>query len=283
MEIEKPAVLKVFLSLGAAELVATELRARGISCALVTDDAGGMFPALQLGEGVKVVVSTADLEIAQRIVEDAPLESALASESNPAAESAPQPKAARLYFGPGLLVGMILGAAAFWAWDRHRFSDDHTYSVDNNDDGRSDEFWVYRDGQRTAGSRDRNFDGKIDYWEFFTDGQFVRSESDENFDGTVDSWSSYTNGSISIVKMDTDFNGLPDVSFLYSNGILRKAAWRTNQNSQVTKEDWYEHGVCREELRDEDGDGQFDVRVTFDAFANPIRTNLLPKKLLLNR
>ncbi len=283
MEIEKPSVLKVFPNMGAAQMVATELRARGIPCALVTDDAGGMYPALQLGGGVKVVVSTAELEDARRIMEAAPTGSALASESESTPESAPLSKPARLYLGTGLLLGMLLGAAAFWAWDRSRYSGESTHGVDNNDDGRSDEFWIYRGGLITARSVDRNFDGKIDYWDYFADGRCLRSESDDNFDGTVDSWCSYSNGSPSISKTDNDFNGLPDVTCIYSNGILRKNEWRTNRSALVTKEDWYEHGVWREELRDEDGDGQFDVRVTFDAFANPIRTNLLPKKPLLNR
>lgn len=60
-------------------------------------------------------------------------------------------------------------------------------SVDYNNDGKMDDFYIYRNGVLVSRELDTNFDGKVDLWVWLKDGIYVtKYERDLNFDGKPD-------------------------------------------------------------------------------------------------
>jgi hypothetical protein len=67
-----PVVVATVSSRGEGELVAGFLRSHGLGAAVVTDDAGGQEPQLQLqSSGVRVLVRAADEASARQLLADA--------------------------------------------------------------------------------------------------------------------------------------------------------------------------------------------------------------------
>ncbi|MBM7807504.1 hypothetical protein JOD57_003341 [Geodermatophilus bullaregiensis] len=66
-----PVLLAVAGSRGEADLIVGLLRSHGLRAAVVTDDAGGQEPQLQLQGGVRVLVAASDEASARRLVADA--------------------------------------------------------------------------------------------------------------------------------------------------------------------------------------------------------------------
>jgi len=62
-------VLEVFNSEIEAEVSRSRLEASGIEAFVSKDDAGGMRPHLQLSQGVRLLVSEADVEVAREILQ----------------------------------------------------------------------------------------------------------------------------------------------------------------------------------------------------------------------
>ncbi len=110
-------------------------------------------------------------------------------------------------------------------------------TLDDNGDGKADQ-WYETDGSRVIrASFDRNYDGRIDYtvqfdeeggksyeeldfdfdgvmddFYFYEEGTLVREEIDSNFDGRVDVWVHFYDGVyIQSYEMDTDFDGRIDL------------------------------------------------------------------------
>lgn len=278
MQIKNPVVAATYSSILSAEMAQSELGARGIESQVLADDAGGMYPSLQVTEGVRLVVDSDRLSEARRILEFD--RSGNTPAQTPAPVSKPVPAGAKAYFGYGLIAGLVLGATGHWAYQTSYYYGRYTESIDSDDDGHPDHFIVYEGGKAVISHRDRNFDGKADQWDFYENGLLTRAEEDQNFDGTVDVRWAVTNGNWSSAIMDTDFNGVMDLVVHYSNGIIARTSWRPNQSAHPVREFGYVHGVMKEEWRDVDGDGRFDVQVIYDPFSHPIRTNVLPEKLL---
>jgi hypothetical protein len=61
-------VLEVFNSEVEAEMSRAQLEASGIEAFVSKDDAGGMRPHLQLSQGVRLLVSPEDVEVAKEIL-----------------------------------------------------------------------------------------------------------------------------------------------------------------------------------------------------------------------
>jgi len=68
---DTPVVVARVPSLVEAQLVVGMLESSGISAAISSDDAGGFDPQLQLTQGVRVLVSTADEARARRLIAEA--------------------------------------------------------------------------------------------------------------------------------------------------------------------------------------------------------------------
>ena len=65
---EKLVAVATYNNATEAELARGRLEAAGIACLIRADDAGGMYPQLQFGRGVRVMVNPADAEAARDIL-----------------------------------------------------------------------------------------------------------------------------------------------------------------------------------------------------------------------
>ncbi len=270
-------VVRIFSSRSAAELAATSLEAAGIRCWITTDDGGGMIPGLAAASGVKLLVSLADADAAAALL-DAKV---VASDMPQMAEAEASPETASHAVPPkrvsvgNLLVGIVLGVLLCLSYQWAEKRGERKYRYDWNGDGRTDELLVYRDGLMRQTFRDRNHDGVWDEWADVDDyGHYSAFRQDNNFDGRSDFYITYSNCALASQQFDTDFNGTPDATDTFKHEVIQMTEWKPNNSSIVTLRGDYTNGVLFQTSRDMDGDGKFDETVRYDAFHNPIATNI---------
>lgn len=270
-------LVRTFSSQDTAELAAASLEARGIHCWITSDDGGGMIPGLAAASGVKLFVHSVDATAAATLLDAQATASELPSspdvnEQPPA--GSPSTSHKKIPIGT-LLIGVILGVLLClvyqWAGSRGK----KEYGYDWNGDGREDELLVYRNGLMRQTFRDRNHDGAWDEWgDVDTNGHYSAFRQDNNFDGRADCFTTYSNGGLASHQWDTDFNGTPDVTDTFKDEVIHLTEWKPNNSIFITLRGDYTNGVLFELSRDWDGDGKFDEVVHYDAFQNPVKTNI---------
>ena len=277
MDLEKAVAVKTFFNLTDADFAAAQLRGSGIECAITADDAAGAYPGLAL---IRLLVDPAQVNQARQVLNEVPVFEAsqlgALAEIPPSSPHRPAPPPRLAEFGWGLLVGVGVGVLLHWGYDETRQFGRHIYKYDYDRDGVADAEYVWRNGEPVEFRGDRNGDGRIDCRTYYVNGVPTREEVDDNFDGRTDVW--YTcdaRGLYSRVRFDSDFNGVADAVSTFKNGIVTQTDWQPNGTNVITLRQVFEHGVLKEELRDEDWDGTFDVSIKYDPFANPIQTNRL--------
>jgi hypothetical protein len=245
-------VVKTFLKTVDAEFAAAQLRSHGIEYLITADDGGGAYPSLAL---IKLLVAPEQVEATRALLDrpESPADGApLPREKEEPANVAPAVPPRVYRFNSGLVAGIIVGVLLHLSYSKYQ---------------------AYRDGTVWY---DRDDDGRADVWMHYESGRIVREESDENFDGRKDLWFTFAdNGFATQSEQDTDHNGLRDVTALYTNGVLARTDWRPNGTNVVLLRQLSRHGVLRQELRDANGDGHFDVSIGFDTFNTPVATNTL--------
>jgi hypothetical protein len=273
MDLTNAIVVKTFSSNQDADVAASQLRSRGIECVISTDDAGGMYPPLGV---IKLLVDPSNADQAREILQATPAPMN-APFNAPREKEDSRPTPPRVYrFNSGLLLGILLGVLLHfgYAYSKQHRSKTAWYDLDR--DGVPDEEIVWRNGRMLETRLDRNGDSHLDHWGHYSNGVLLNIDNDNNFDGRPDVWINFSPKLVATSEqLDTDFNGVPDVFMTYSNGIIRQLDWRPNNTNVVLRRQLYRAGVLDEELRDFDGDGQFDLSIKFDPFSNPIQTNNL--------
>lgn len=277
MNPESAMVVRTFLNVAQADLAAAQLRSSGIECLVQSDDAGGMYPPL---ETVKLLVQPEDFATARSILTDffePPADSAPSAApvgALPPKPALPAPPFAQ--FGWGLLAGIVVGVLLHLGYLQLRGLAEAAYEYDNDGDGIADELHVWQMGHVVASRYDRNGDRRYDYRTRFVRGAPEEDEQDNNFDGQMDAWYTYGPKKTFVSgRFDSDFNGIIDGTSKFKNGLVSQVDWQPNGSTNVVLRELFEHGVLKEELRDLDGDGRFDVSVRFGPFVNPIHTNFL--------
>jgi hypothetical protein len=270
MDPDQLIVLKTYSLMTAAESDAARLRAGEIKCQIQTDDCGGMYPSLQLGQGIKLLVAAADEGRARDILSqpgEFPPGELERLASAPVVETTAAPAKSKLFL-PGLTIGLLVGVLGCLAYQEARQAGRHEYYVGN-------EGWVYEGKHLVMAVQDRNGDHKWDLWWYYGNDQLTRSDADENFDGKIDSWAIYSNGNWTKTWYDTDFNGVPDVTNYFKCGVLERSDWQPNGTNVILLRELFTNGNLAEVLQDLDRDGNFDVSVKYGPFHNPIQTNFL--------
>lgn len=272
-------VVAVFTADHQAELAAGLLKAQHIPCWLHTDDCGGMLSVLDPVHGVRLLVLPEHAAEARSILSALPSPTVLPPdmETKAAPPVSLRPRFSLLQLSTGIVIGVLLcllyQRMARWGTKTHEY--------DTNQDGKTDAYYVYRDGYLVEESYDRNHDGRRDWWFYYeTRGKRTAWKADDNFDGVVDATYIYTNNVLVSSQLDTDFNTIPDVNYTYAYDLATQADWRPNGTNAVTLRQFFKHGVLTEEWRDTNADGAFDVTVRYDAFLNAVATNAYAPKLL---
>lgn len=267
-------VLATFPNQETAALVAARLETAGIEHLIKSDDCGGMLPPAVSASGVVLLVKAGDAGRARDMMDKGELAPHEAEPTVDAqAMTAPLHRVRRKRSFVSFVMGILFGALGYWAVQDYVRVRDHVVDYDMDGDGRTDEQHVWRKGYVVEMKADRNRDGVFDSWNYYQSGRSARYEEDNNFDGKPDSWSYCSNEREDVLQQDTDFNGIVDDTFLYTNSVLFLIEMRPNKSSNITIRTHLENGVLREEFRDVDGDGFFDLSVQYDPFYVPIKTN----------
>ena len=88
--------------------------------------------------------------------------------------------------------------------------------LDDNFDGKIDNWQTYQAGKILTMVRDTNFDGKKDTWDYFEQGIRTRQEQDQDGDGKVDLWVQLgKDEKVAATSRDTNKDGKPDLWIEY--------------------------------------------------------------------
>jgi hypothetical protein len=92
--------------------------------------------------------------------------------------------------------------------------------IDENEDGKADQWIEIIDAVTTKVTKDRDFDGTPDYELLYDDQARKISETiDFNFDGAMDDFYYYENGVLVRRELDTDYNKTVDLWVFLVKGI----------------------------------------------------------------
>jgi len=223
-----------------AHMVCDLLSQAGISARVEGEflqSGGGELP---LGNLVKVRVDPSRAAEAREVIAD--WEKLQASDT-----SAPTPPAVkRARFGSPLwfLVGAMVGGAVAFAMLASKRRHDGT--LDRNLDGRPDRVWHYDlDGYANLIESDDDFDGRFEWRAELDNGRFVRSELDADGDGRAERVEHFGQGV------------LASVDFYFASG------------GRIVKRQHFRGGLLDWAEFDDDGDGVFERRVSYDAHEEP--------------
>lgn len=170
----------------------------------------------------------------------------------------------------GLLIGALITGGLFFIYNWKQKHISGIVEYDLNKDTKSDVFYSYEKGIIVETEHDRNFDGQIDDRGFYVNGFIDHSESDNNFDGRIDTWGTYKNGIVTQIDVDTNNDDEPDMIEYYDHGVFTEQEWFNASENVIYKRAFYKLGVKHEEFIDEDLDGKFDKKITYDYLEKPV-------------
>lgn len=261
----------VYTTRGEAEFAKAILESHDIEAIIQADDCGGIVTNCEL----QVMASSEAL--AKELLETPNgYDGAGQPEPIGTAEGRNRPVPGVAIFLMGLLMGGLVGAVAVYSHNEKRSHYTGTYTKDNDGDGRSDEWYEYKDGNCLQVSRDRDRDGKPDVWDYYENSKCVRSEADENFDGKPDGWAEFKDGNIIKARADADFDGVPDIFLTYQNGIVASWEARPHSSDKVLARCEYKNGLRYRLLIDTNDDGRFDEEETYNPFGLVEKTAKIP-------
>jgi Putative prokaryotic signal transducing protein len=268
--------VRTYGNLAEAGFAKSLLEAAGISAELANESSYSVGYGAVVCE-LRLQVDEADLDRARHVLAEGP-----DAPSPPPAESsfvdqgpALPPEGSR--FPAGIFVAILVGSLVLFFVSHFREKQQQQpdttlkrFERDTNNDGKPDEFAVYRGENLVSSNYDRNRDGKPDRWfEYDARGTATRGTDDNNFDGRVDIWYEYESGDLKIERFDTDFNGVPDLIREIDDELPIRSVYKPNGSTFATRIGTYVHGNLVEELVDSDGDAKMDYRIKYDAFSNP--------------
>jgi hypothetical protein len=243
-----------------AHMVCDLLSQAGISARVDGEFLQGAAGDIPLGNTVKVRVEPARAAEAREVIADW-------EKLQPTPDSIPMPSGSGsgvrsvLWFAIGLLVG---GAGMFLAL-RTPASDD---SVDYDGDGRNDIHYEYNGRAISRMEYDRDDDGKVDAsWIFDVQGAEKEYDADDDFDGRFEWHGQVEEGEVVRNVLDVDGDGQAERVAHSRNGVLESIDYYTGDH--VVKRQRFRAGLLSSAEYDDDGDGVFERRATYDAHGEP--------------
>jgi hypothetical protein len=121
---------------------------------------------------------------------------------------------------------------------------------DADQNGATDSWTDYREGEVSRRRVDSDQDGTVDTWTFYRDGEISRHELDTSGDGFRDRVGFYAGGRIAREEQDNDGDGRPDVTNHYdANQKVSRREEDTDHDGAVDLISHYENGrLARREL-----------------------------------
>jgi len=93
-------------------------------------------------------------------------------------------------------------------------------TMDDNNDGKADQWYTIEHGVLLEYRADRNFDGLVDYKaEFLDSDKRLYEEFDFNYDGEMDDFYYFEEGNLSRQEIDTNFDGQIDMWIYLHEGM----------------------------------------------------------------
>ncbi len=214
-----------------AHMISNLLQQVGITSRIDGEYLQGGVGELQAMGFVRVLVDDSDYLNAQDIIK-----SWDANQTDKIIDAPPKSKSTGIVIG--LLIGLLIGVGATFLVYNTPVTID---GIDNNDDGKLDEKWVYRNNRVTHVDVDRNLDGNIDaIHKYNIKGMIHKTESDENFDGIFESTLTYKRGNPILQVIDTDQDGIIDIKSSFINGVLTEIEILGPTSSSPRKKQKYE-------------------------------------------
>lgn len=270
MNLDETVVLRTYAGEALAHIAASALGSEGIEAHIQKDDCGGAYPSLQMSGGVRLLVRPADLERAEKILDEMEAEdSGKVEQEEP--EDRKEKKSGLILILRGGFLFLLGLAAGYLLSSELTIRSMHTGVVKEDwKYGKPGRIYHYLDGKLTFVEEDRNYDGESDARHKFVAGKMRTSAYDDGFRGRRNRWAEYKDPFNYVERVDTDFDGKPDATAFYVNELLHRMDWYPKDSAIIERRELYEHGVLKEKLVDTDGDGIFDLRITYDAYASPM-------------
>jgi hypothetical protein len=117
---------------------------------------------------------------------------------------------------------------------------------------------------------DRNHDGRVDSrWYLGWDGRAVRYEEDNDFDGRFEWQIDIEDEQFRRAVLDSDDDGRPERVSQFRNGVITSQDFHFASGGRIVKRETYEGGLLASAEFDDDGDGVFERRLSYDEHAEP--------------
>jgi len=144
--------------------------------------------------------------------------------------------------------------------------------IDYNGDGKLEETYYWQGDFISKIESDRNRDGNIDLRSLYgLDGTIEKVEADNDFNGTFEQSTSYIEGNPVVGRIDSSGDGTRDIHNNYQNGVLIEIElFDPFTNRRIKKSRYDAFGKLVESEFDSDGNGSFDLKITYDEFEEPI-------------
>jgi hypothetical protein len=248
-----------------AHLVRHLLVQAGIPSRIDGEYLQGASGELPPGGLVKVRVAPEHAAEAREII--AEWEKSQPPDPQPAPVTANDRKPARSWAPYTLVLGLALGFGAAWVQYRTPITTD---GVDFDGDGNREETYHYAGSHLSSAEYDRNSDGRTDVrYEYDSHGVTSTSATDEDFDGRFENRWRWERGNPVFAETDRDGDGFAEIITHFSHGVPTDWEYLSPTTHAVTKRSHLKGGQLAWSEYDDDGDGQFERRVSYDERDDP--------------
>jgi hypothetical protein len=142
------------------------------------------------------------------------------------------------------LVGLVVSAPLVFIALASRYSGANEY--DRNHDGHIDARWIVGwDGYASGYEEDNDFDRRFEWQYDVEEEQFSRG------------------------VLDADGDKRPERVSLFRHGVLARVDYHFASGGRIVKREFFEAGLLASAEFDDDGDGVFERRVSYDEYAEP--------------
>jgi hypothetical protein len=242
-----------------AHMVCDLLSQAGISARVDGEFLAGAGGELPLGNTVKVRVAPERAAEAREVI----AEWEKLQPVDPVA--APAARTPRFRSMLWFIVGAIVGVGGAFIALRTPTSYD---SVDYDGDGRADIRYQYQGRVIARVDYDRDDDGRVDEsWLFDVNGFERERRTDDDFDGRFEWQGKVEEGDVVRDELDRDGDGDPERVVHMRHGVTTSVDYYAA--GRVMKRERYVAGLLESAEYDDDADGTFERRVTYDSRGEP--------------